>query len=357
MFQHNHYVPVLKWKMGEYQALSRLSDQAKGRITPLLEIPPVGYDFEAREDRESLSSHLGDFGRRLRSKWQSRQCFVDLKYVPAKERLAGQHPVDFVFGQTRDEGLTAVPVVSLSSDKPFLRAVSKVVQTDQHGAALRITRPDFDKDAMETEIDDCLSAVGVRITDADLIVDLDTPDYVPIRAFVRNLMIMYEMIPTPNRWRTLTIVGSSYPKSVSDLESRFVTRYHWLAYKAFVSALGRDSRIPTFGDYAAAPLDPPNLDMRMIKPLAKLRYTKDDEWYIAVGSNVRTNGFGQYRDMCAELIRQPFFSGNDFSDADRYIYECAKGTEKTGNLSTWVWVATNRHLTKVVYDLANLYAS
>ena len=166
MFQHNHYVPVLKWKMGEYQALSRLSDQAKGRITPLLEIPPVGYDFEAREDRESLSSHLGDFGRRLRSKWQSRQCFVNLKYVPAKERLAGQHPVDFVFGQTRDEGLTAVPVVSLSSDKPFLRAVSKVVQTDQHGAALRITRPDFDKDAMETEIDDCLSAVGVRITDA-----------------------------------------------------------------------------------------------------------------------------------------------------------------------------------------------
>jgi hypothetical protein len=357
MFQHNHYVPVLKWKMGEYQALSRLSDQAKGRITPLLEIPPVGYDFEAQENRESWASHLGDFGRRLRSKWQSRPCFVDLKYVPPQERFAGQHPIDFVFGQTRDEGSTAVPVVSLSSDRPFLQAVGRVVQADGRGAALRITRPDFDKDAMESEVEDCLSAVGVPITDTDLIVDLDTPNYVPLRAFVRSLGIMYEMIPTPNRWRTLTIIGSSYPESVSDLESRFVTRYHWLAYKAFVSALKRDSRIPTFGDYAAAPLDPPNLDMRMIKPLAKLRYTKDDEWYIAVGSNVRTNGFGQYRAMCAELIQQSFFSGSDFSEADGYIDGCAKGKEKTGNLSTWVWVATNRHLTKVVYDLANLYAS
>jgi hypothetical protein len=108
-----------------------------------------------------------------------------------------------------------------------------------------------------------------------------------------------------------------------------VTRYHWLAYKAFVSALKRDSRIPTFGDYAAAPLDPPNLDMRMIKPLAKLRYTKDDEWYIAVGSNVRTNGFGQYRAMCAELIQQSFFSGSDFSEADGYIDGCAKRRQAT----------------------------
>jgi len=39
-------VPILKWKMGEYQALQRLSTPVKDCLTPLLEIPPVGFDFE-----------------------------------------------------------------------------------------------------------------------------------------------------------------------------------------------------------------------------------------------------------------------------------------------------------------------
>ncbi|MBC8064361.1 MAG: hypothetical protein H7Y17_05990, partial [Chlorobia bacterium] len=39
-----------------------------------------------------------------------------------------------------------------------------------------------------------------------------------------------------------------------------------------------------------------------------------------------------------------------------YIADCAVGSEPTGNLTTWTWVSTNRHLTKVVDDLATLFA-
>ena len=46
MFTQRHYVPVLKWKQGEYQALYRLSNAVKDNLTPLLEIPPIGFDFE-----------------------------------------------------------------------------------------------------------------------------------------------------------------------------------------------------------------------------------------------------------------------------------------------------------------------
>jgi hypothetical protein len=358
VFQHNHYVPVLKWKMGEYQALSRLTDQAKSKVTPLLEIPPVGFDFESGEDRESWASHLGDFGRRLGSKWQSRPCFIDLKYIPKEIRVANQHPLDFVFGQVRDEGATGIPVLTLGCDKPFLQAAGRVVRADSRGAAIRVSLADFDKDDLASEIENLLSSVGLAITDADLIIDLGAAAFVPIKAFVRSLGILYDMIPAPNRWRTFTIVGSSYPQTVAGFEPEtLVPRNEWLAYEAFIGTLGRNSRIPTFGDYAATSPELVELDMRLIKPLAKLRYTIDKQWYIAIGKNVRSNGFGQYRDMCAKLIRQPFFSGRTFSEADRYIEDCANGQEKTGNLSTWVWVATNRHITKVVYDLANLYAS
>jgi T4 beta protein len=33
------YVPAVRWRTGEYQALLRLSDAAKDRIVPLITIP------------------------------------------------------------------------------------------------------------------------------------------------------------------------------------------------------------------------------------------------------------------------------------------------------------------------------
>lgn len=358
MPNYDHYVPVLKWKMGEYQALSRLSDSVKSKITPLIEIPPVGFDFELSQNRESWESHLGDFGKRLKSKWQGRPCFVDLKWVPSDVRIGRQHPLDFVLGQARTEGCAAIPVLSLSSDRPSRQATLRATQEDGRGVALRVARPDFDRTSIGDDIEACLSTAGASINETDLIVDLGMPNYVPQKIFVKSLStVLYEILPSPNRWRSLIIVGTSYPATVVGLESPMVMRYEWTAYRTFVQSLSRGSRIPTFGDYAAATTELVELDMRLIKPLAKLRYTTDDHWYIAVGKNVRAHGFEQYRAMCAELRKQPFFSGRDFSEADRYIEDCGKGKEKTGNLSTWVWVATNRHVTKVAFDLAKLYAS
>ena len=42
------YVPVLKWRQGEYQSLHRLDDTVKDTIFPLINIPPIEYDFEEK---------------------------------------------------------------------------------------------------------------------------------------------------------------------------------------------------------------------------------------------------------------------------------------------------------------------
>lgn len=74
-----------------------------------------------------------------------------------------------------------------------------------------------------------------------------------------------------------------------------------------------------------------------------------------VGPPFGLYGFAQYQDMCATLAARPYFSGARYSAGDAYIADCAAGRVTTGNLSTWVWVSTNRHLTKVVDDLARLH--
>lgn len=56
MFDHNHYVPVLKWRQGEYLALSRLTATVMDWVTPLFEVPTEAWDFEAEAPAKSLTS-------------------------------------------------------------------------------------------------------------------------------------------------------------------------------------------------------------------------------------------------------------------------------------------------------------
>ncbi len=316
MFGHGHYVPVLKWKQGEYQALHRLADGAKAGLTPLIEIPAVGFDHEAGEDRESIDSHLGDFGRRLKAKWGSRLCFVDAKYIDSDTRMAdGGHYVEAIFHAVRAEGCRAVPVVALGSDSQYLAAAASVVRTDRNGVCLRLVMADFDRRDLAADITGLLTALQVGYADADLVVDFGAPNLVPISAFTRTVPAVMEMIPMLNRWRTFTVAATSYPTSIASVPRRFGTlpRHERVAYRDLVARLPSEARISLLRRLRRRPSELLDLDMRLIKPFAKLRYTINDEWHVGRGDTVRTHGFGQYRQLCEDVRAQPYFDGASFS--------------------------------------------
>jgi len=355
---HTTYVPILKWKMGEYQALSRLTEAVKDRTVPLLEIPPVGFDFETQQQKKSHDDHLQDFGKRLYSKWQGRQCFIDVKHLPCDVRMdKGQHYVDFIFERALGEGCQPIPVVDLKMDKACLSALKKVQRAGVSGACLRLQSADFDHDDLLEEVERRLSAVGVGVAETDLIFDFEsTPAAIPRGAYVRLVKSHLDMFPDYNRFRSFTLAATSYPASIATLKAPFelVPRSEWSGYKALLDTLEKH-RLPAFGDYTVAHPDLVELDMRLIKPFAKLRYTTAFDWHIAKGKSVRKEGFEQYREMCAELLEQTYCDKPSFSQADQYISDCAAGDVATGNLSTWVWVSTNRHISKLVADLSKLH--
>jgi hypothetical protein len=101
----------------------------------------------------------------------------------------------------------------------------------------------------------------------------------------------------------------------------------------------------------------PKGDMRLLKPSASVRYTIDEAWLITKGNNVRDNGFEQFRDRCGDVVKSGKAFATGYSAGSDYVRGCYAKTEKTGNLTTWRWVGTNHHITKVVDDLANLYGT
>src|ERR1700676_1348228 len=72
------YVPGIKWRQGEYQALLRLTDPAKGRIVPLITIPDVEYDFDDGTPKHTVQEHVEKFPTRYKQKWKTRPAWIDV---------------------------------------------------------------------------------------------------------------------------------------------------------------------------------------------------------------------------------------------------------------------------------------
>lgn len=356
-----HYVPCLRWKQGEYQALFRLSPNIKGALVPLIEVSEIGYDFETRMENKTIDEHLSAFPKRVKDKWGTRPCLVDMHLIEASQRMDnGEHPFTFVFNDLRLKGVAAIPVVRLEQDSACQDAIESIVAQDKIGLCFRINVENAAKANIMLSLKTLLQRYNQEVETCDFILDLGAPNFEPIEGFVEVLGAIITDLPHREEWRSFSIIGTAFPSSMAEVERglSIKPRNEWKLYKYLVNRLqALDIRIPTFGDYAINHPDLLPLDFRIVKPSASVRYTIDDNWLIAKGSNVREYGMGQYRELCKSVINSQYYFGQNYSMGDRYIYDCAQGTASTGNLSTWRWVGTNHHLTKVVHDVANLFGS
>ncbi|GAG19869.1 unnamed protein product, partial [marine sediment metagenome] len=152
-FDHRHYVPCLRWKQGEYLAVQQLPSAAKKIITPLIEIPEIGYDFETRTTKKSVDDHLLLQAKRIKKKWGKGPCFVDLKHISMDQRMVdGTHPVNFVFSELRKENCKGIAATDLERDQDYQQAVKQAIHEDNRGICLRITLEQAATEGIEEKI-------------------------------------------------------------------------------------------------------------------------------------------------------------------------------------------------------------
>jgi hypothetical protein len=358
-FQHCHYVPCLRWKQGEYKAVSLLSSAARALITPLIEVPEKGYDFETGTCKKSIDEHLAPIAKRVRANWQQSPCFVDLNLIPPSDRMTGAiHPVKSLFEQLSAQGCSAIPVTGLDRDPQYQHAVKQCVSKDKRGLCVRVSIEEAAKPTLKSSLY-ALLGKELPVKACDLVFDLEAPNFLPLDGFAKLIESIIRQLPNLPEWRSFSMIGSSFPPNMGEIKTSpaVIPRNEWLLYKMLVPALRKSRlRIPSFGDYAINHPDVLQKDMRFLKPSGTIRYAIDDAWMITKGPNVRDNGYGQYVGHCKNVIASSHFFGSNFSEGDKYISDCAAGNAKTGNLSTWRWVGTNHHLEKAARDVANFFA-
>jgi hypothetical protein len=352
------YVPVLKWRQGEYQALWRLNDAQKARIVPLIEVTPPDFDFEEWQPKKTIDEHLKKFANRLKQKWGERPALIDAGLLhPATRMIGGTHPVSWLMDQVRPHGAYLIPVTEFERDDEYQDAVRMAHAVDGHGAALRCSLEDAAEFGFADNVEALAERLELDVSDFDIVIDLKSPNFEPLDGLAALLLSVLSASPAFQVARSLTIVATAFPPSMAEVKGpiQFVSRREWLLYKVLIGILPLGARRPTFGDYAIASPELPQGDMRLLKPSATVRYAVDDGWIIAKGSNVRDNGYEQYRGCCGAVTRDASYLGAGFSPGSDYIERCQSGAAKTGNLTTWRWVGTNHHIAKVVHDLASFH--
>ncbi len=355
------YVPALRWRQAEYQALERLEQTVKDQIMPLITIPDVEYDFEQRQPKKTIDEHVYPFITRYHNKWGRRPAWIALNEAIANGRMDdGSHVFDYVFNGLRPNNAKAIPALPLATDPETIAAAARAVARDGQGAAIIVRLEDLMVYGSAAKVVTLAKDLQVELNEIDLIIDLKDPNFEPYDSFATALIAYIPRLGDLMAFRNVVLVSTAIPETFAGISTGTddIPRHDWLFYQTLLMNLSGGMRRPAYGDYTIVHPNFEAKDMRKIKPAGKIIYTRENMWGTRKGDSFRDNR-DQMHSHCQEIVRDPRFNfrGEGFSSGDAYISDCAAEREGPSNLGRWKEVAINHHITLVAEALANLAAA
>jgi hypothetical protein len=350
----HHYVPVLKGKRGEFDALAGLADAHRPGLTPLIEVIPVPWDWTNDIPTKPLGEHLKSTVDRLATSWGGKQpVWLDTLWLEPGDTVSGKPALEHLFDEARGH-LHALPVGGPGRDTAHTQSIAAIQATDQRGAVLRLDPEDLgDPTALTAAVTGWLQTVGVTAPAVDLVVDFGAIDSALAPSITLAASAIIPTLPYLNDWRTFTLVSGGFPVNLSEIKTDSIhrlARCDWTLWQTVISR--NPPRLPAFGDYGIGHPELTELDPRIIRPTAAIRYTADDEWVIVKRRSTQ-HGFDQFQTASATVLSQPEWEGKAHCGGCSFIDACAAGGP-TGNLTTWRRVGTLHHLTHTAVQLSNL---
>ncbi len=354
MFDHKHYVPILRWKRAEWVAVGNLSNEVRRHVTPLIE--PTPRSFEVRNNRpapepaEVLARNAGD----LQRYWGSAPFFLDMWHLDCALRAGtGTHPLVFLAAEARSRGLALIPVTGLGRDPGYQTAVASVVACDRRGACIRVLPEEIQTSDFDQRLLGLLRNLGLEPSETDFLLD-----YQVWQQGAPTIAGLSSAIPHMDCWRTFVVASGAFPRDLTGftIGQHNLPRFDWMGWRDQVTRGPIPPRLPAFADYTiqhaqfAEPPERANFS-------ASIRYTSDNHWVIMRGESVFQDngpGFDQWPANAQMLCARNEYCGPNFSDGDRYISEMAAQTLRTGNAETWLRAGINHHITFAVRQIASL---
>jgi len=373
-FDHTHYVPILKGKQGELNALLNTDPKLFPFFTAMIEVPPIPSEYPEGQDTpipaKTIDAHIKlvvkGFAKALKD---LPSVFVDGYYIELEDELdGGKSPIDALFEALRAAKIQFIPAIGLDRVEDYADSVRLAVGIDKRGVCLRLVESDIESFAeLGPQIASLLKVLKVSVDQVDLLIDFGPK--VPQKS---ALPFMLDALPNIEKWRSLTIASSSFPSSMMALQRNSIEeleREEWLAWLSVRSKKKATKRIPTFGDYSINHPILNEINPRIMQMSPNIRYTDDLNYVVAKGqaqprkkkkptpaeelARAQLAPTVQYPKLATMIRKHPAWKGPKFSWGDLFIDKCSR-KECVGSSTDWRSVGTCHHIAAVVRQIASL---
>jgi hypothetical protein len=368
----NSYVPILRLRTAEINALGKLFPRDRENMTPLIEfiMPAPSTDKNDRSKiiktpKDKFLANLPDIPSELLKSWGKSPIFVDVHLLEADLRAPS---LEKILASSSELDLFSIPVTyiipvtSTKADADTRAVAVRYAKASGRGLCIRIDRSHLEDKDISLHIMEFLTKSGLDITQTDLLIDLRTIESNTSAEAMANQLAK---LPNLDKWRSFIVAGGVFPKDLTDFAPGAVYQLERLDWKLWNDLKKTKlTRQPTFSDYT---IQHPLYEYIAVVGSASIRYTDDDKWWIFRGripgfvnpkTKVKGPGREQYIDHARTLIKRTFYKKENHCFGDAEINRvAAEGNEKPGNPGKWLEIGINHHLTLVVRQLASLAAN
>ena len=280
--------------------------------------------------------------------WEKRPFYFDV--LP--ESYEEDDEIYFRILEKLDPNYT-IPVLSLKDDLDIIETANGIPKI---GFAIRITSND--SEYIEDTLGEIINSFNTEFI--DIILDMREINNNNYNEKFLVLKSIISDIPSIDTFRNIILSSSSFPENLSSVE-RYelakVDRLDWNFWNKCTDKLNGKFDIKLiYSDYCVTN---PNYVSYIpgMSPLFKIRYTFDSFFVILKGQTIKKGGLDSdnVSELCKTLVDSRYFKGEKYSWGDEYIYIHSNNNASSyGNLTTWVKVGINHHITFVIDQLSNL---
>jgi hypothetical protein len=353
------YTPVLKGSECDIKALGWIPRVYSNRVLPVIELLSPDED-------ESLEDCCAMLAERLRKFCPIQTVCLDLHAIAPNACTdgglwgTGSPVLEEAFGYLRGLGVRFVPVFGFDHEPELWERIARVALAERRGIAFRLHVDDLEAgDDTLSQVLDLIDGAGIPGGQTNLILDLGSVrelDVAEISRLRDRVQDFTEAALNARSFRLISVVGSSMPKDVSDVnedDMASVERRELLLWLDACTSL-REKPL-SFGDYGIVH---PNFSLKnpATNANAKIRYTKGRHHHIFRGRSLKKFSYKQYHLLAHRVVNSEHYLHSGYSFGDDYMWRCSREEAGTGNLGTWVEVDMNHHMVYVADHLDQMVA-
>jgi Beta protein len=350
------YVPILRARKGEFEALSHLSKRAGRQVLPLLDLPKIKKP-KLGKTAKSVEEHLQNIALQISRAWPLKPVFLDAFAWPADAHThEGEHILPCMQNLLEGLGSEVNPIIGYDrwDSAEYRLAAERILLPHGRHFCIRLDSDAMDDiidtDYFEGRISAILASLGVEAKQCSVLCDLADLSHTAVVDLIQKLSNGFTELSRLG-FINLILAGASIPDSIALAVKQpksvgLVPRREMLLWQSLYS----DFPNLVFGDYGVR--SPRSME-DVIAPDAngKIRYTTDKQFLIARGHSMREGPKGaQHCELAAKIISSEYFVGGDFSWGDSRIVACANN-EFPGSLTTWISIDTNHHIEAVIQEI------